>query len=48
MLLRLLSTPFRLHSRHDDGDWFLDLVSSIVAFVDPIMSDERSSPEKQD
>jgi hypothetical protein len=48
MLLRFLSTPFRLHSRHDDGDWFLDLFPSIVAFVDPIMSVERSSPEKQD
>jgi hypothetical protein len=25
LLLRLLSTPFRFLSCHDDGDWFLDL-----------------------
>jgi hypothetical protein len=47
LLLRLLSTPFRLHSCHDDGDWFLDLFPSIVAFGDPIRSNETSSPEKQ-
>jgi hypothetical protein len=46
MLLRLLSTPFRFHSCHADGDRFPDL-SGVVALGDEIRSN-ASSPEKQE